>query len=293
MNYIEFYNFLDGKNLCNIFANLIVKEINNKLPDAKTDISVINVRNFFIVKGTTTYNEVINLAELFQNYLKKYDTELSNKVRVIDSILYNKVVDQEPLNLKEVFIKSQEKKYQSLQQKLNRYTKEKVYFNFKLQERTNHVYYDCSSEQLSTVITILEEQFPEYVLVKSDFSQEIYISDKVYGLSNNNRLYHFLLWSIKNHIFELGISKKLDVSLYSDVNINEMDNLTVNFVLHNDNHIVKTEWLESLVLDVFPFDVESLNTKFGDIEDLEELIMGTDESYPFKQLSYLNDFILL
>ena len=293
MNYIEFYNFLDGKNLCNIFANLIVKEINNKLPDAKTDISVINVRNFFIVKGTTTYNEVINLAELFQNYLKKYDTELSNKVRVIDSILYNKVVDQEPLNLKEVFIKSQEKKYQSLQQKLNSYTKKKVYFNFKLQERTNHVYYDCSSEQLSTVITILEEQFPEYVLVKSDFSQEIYISDKVYGLSNNNRLYHFLLWSIKNHIFELGISKKLDVSLYSDVNINEMDNLTVNFVLHNDNHIVKTEWLESLVLDVFPFDVESLNTKFGDIEDLEELIMGTDEVYPFKQLSYLNDFILL
>ena len=293
MNYIEFYNFLDGKNLCNIFANLIVKEINNKLPDAKTDISVINVRNFFIVKGTTTYNEVINLAELFQNYLKKYDTELSNKVRVIDSILYNKVVDQEPLNLKEVFIKSQEKKYQSLQQKLNRYTKEKVYFNFKLQERTNHVYYDCSSEQLSIVITILEEQFPEYVLVKSDFSQEIYISDKVYGLSNNNRLYHFLLWSIKNHIFELGISKKLDVSLYSDVNINEMDNLTVNFVLHNDNHIVKTEWLESLVLDVFPFDVESLNTKFGNVEDLEELIIGTDEVYPFKQLSYLNDFILL
>ena len=255
MNYIEFYNFLDGKNLCNIFANLIVKEINNKLPDAKTDISVINVRNFFIVKGTTTYNEVINLAELFQNYLKKYDTELSNKVRVIDSILYNKVVDQEPLNLKEVFIKSQEKKYQSLQQKLNRYTKEKVYFNFKLQERTNHVYYDCSSEQLSTVITILEEQFPEYVLVKSDFSQEIYISDNVYGLSNNNRLYHFLLWSIKNHIFELGISKKLDVSLYSDVNINEMDNLTVNFVLHNDNHIVKTEWLESLVLYVLQIDV--------------------------------------
>ena len=293
MNYIEFYNFLDGKNLCNIFANLIVKEINNKLPDAKTDISVINVRNFFIVKGTTTYNEVINLAELFQNYLKKYDTELSNKVRVIDSILYNKVVDQEPLNLKEVFIKSQEKKYQSLQQKLNRYTKEKVYFNFKLQERTNHVYYDCSSEQLSTVITILEEQFPEYVLVKSDFSQEIYISDKVYGLSNNNRLYHFLLWSIKNHIFELGISKKLDVSLYSDANINEMDNLTVNFVLHNDDHIVKTDWLESLVLDVFPFDVESLKTKFGNVDDLEELIMGTDEVYPFKQLSYSKDFILL
>jgi hypothetical protein len=293
MNYIEFYNFLDGKNLCNIFANLIVKEINKNLPDAKTDISVINVRNFFIVKGTTTYNEAINLAELFQNYLKEYDTESSNKVRVIDSILYNKVVDQEPLNLKEVFIKSQEKKYQNLQQKLNRYTKEKVYFNFKLQERTNHVYYDCSSDQLSTVINILEEQFPNYILIKCDFSQEIYVSDKVYGLSNNNRLYHFLLWSIKNHIFGLGISKKIDVSLYSDVNLNDMDNLTVNFVLHNDDHIVNTHWLESLVLDVFPFDVESLKSKYGNIDDLESLIMGNDEEYPFKQLSHSRDFILL
>jgi hypothetical protein len=293
MNYIEFYNFLDGKNLCNIFANLIVKEINTIIPDSKTDISVINVRNFFIVKGTTTFNEVINLAELFQNFLKEYDTELSNKVRVIDSILYNKEVDQEPLNLKEVFIKSQEKKYQSLQEKLNSYTKEKIYFNFKLQERTNHVYYDCSSEQLSTVINILEEQFPDYVLVKCDFSQEIYVSDKVYGLSNNNRLYHFLLWSIKNHIFNLSISKKLDVSLYSDVSVEEMDNLTVNFVLHNDDHIVKTDWLESLVLDVFPFDAESLKYKFGKIDDLEGHIMGTNKEYPFNELSFVKDFILI
>jgi hypothetical protein len=293
MNYIEFYNFLDGKNLCNIFANLIVKEINTIIPDSKTDISVINVRNFFIVKGTTTFNEVINLAELFQNFLKEYDTELSNKVRVIDSILYNKEVDQEPLNLKEVFIKSQEKKYQSLQEKLNSYTKEKIYFNFKLQERTNHVYYDCSSEQLSTVINILEEQFPDYVLVKCDFSQEIYVSDKVYGLSNNNRLYHFLLWSIKNHIFNLSISKKLDVSLYSDVSVEDMDNLTVNFVLHNDDHIVKTDWLESLVLDVFPFDVESLKSKFGKIDDLEGYIMGTNREYPFNELSFVKDFILI
>ena len=72
---IEVSSFLSGKNLCNIFADLIVKKINEEFPDAKTQISVINVRNFFIVKGTTTYNEVINLAELFQNYLKKYDKE--------------------------------------------------------------------------------------------------------------------------------------------------------------------------------------------------------------------------
>jgi hypothetical protein len=72
-----------------------------------------------------------------------------------------------------------------------------------------------------------------------------------------------------------------------------MDNLTVNFVLHNDDHIVNTHWLESLVLDVFPFDVESLKSKYGNIDDLESLIMGNDEEYSFKQLSHSRDFILL
>ena len=51
---IEVSSFLSGKNLCNIFADLIVKKINEEFPDAKTQISVINVRNFFIVKGVTT-----------------------------------------------------------------------------------------------------------------------------------------------------------------------------------------------------------------------------------------------
>jgi hypothetical protein len=119
MGYIEFYNFLDGKNLCNIFANLIVKKINEELPDAKTDISVVNVRNFFIVKGVTTYNEPLNLAELLQSFLKQFDGELSNKVRVIDSILYNKELDQEPLNLNLSFDKTIEKINESLKEEIN------------------------------------------------------------------------------------------------------------------------------------------------------------------------------
>ena len=53
-----------------------------------------------------------------------------------------------------------------------------------------------------------------------------------------------------------------------------MNNLTVNFVLHNDNHIVKTEWLESLVLDVFPFELNELNTVYGNLVDLESELRG-------------------
>jgi len=259
MGYIEFYNFLDGKNLCNIFANLIVKKINEELPDAKTDISVVNVRNFFIVKGVTTYNEPLNLAELLQSFLKQFDGELSNKVRVIDSILYNKELDQEPLNLNLSFDKTIEKINESLKEELNQYTKEKIYFT----------------------------------LIKSDFSQEIYVSEKIYGLSNEMRLYYFLLRSIKNHVFKLGLGKRMTISLYSDVNINKMDNLNVILKLTNDDYIVKTDWLESLILDVFPFEFKKLKDIFKDNYCLENEILGVETNYSFNKLTYINDFVLV
>ena len=293
MGYIEFYNFLDGKNLCNIFANLIVKKINEGLPDAKTDISVVNVRNFFIVKGVTTYNEPLNLAELLQSFLKQFDGELSNKVRVIDSILYNKELDQEPLNLNLSFDKTIEKINESLKEELNQYTKEKIYFNLKIQQETKHIYYDCQPEKISTVISILEKKFPEYTLIKSDFSQEIYVSEKIYGLSNEMRLYYFLLRSIKNHVFKLGLGKRMSISLYSDVNINKMDNLNVILKLTNDDYIVKTDWLESLILDVFPFEFKKLKDIYKDNYCLENEILGFETDYSFNKLTYINDFVLV
>ena len=35
MSYYEIYNYLDGKNVCNIFANLIINKIQSEVPDAK------------------------------------------------------------------------------------------------------------------------------------------------------------------------------------------------------------------------------------------------------------------
>ena len=40
---VELYNNLDGKNLCNIFASVIVNKINDSCVDAITEITVVNV----------------------------------------------------------------------------------------------------------------------------------------------------------------------------------------------------------------------------------------------------------
>jgi hypothetical protein len=75
--------------------------------------------------------------------------------------------------------------------------------------------------------------------------------------------------------------------------IEDMDNLNVNFVLNNNNHIVKTEWLESLVLDVFPFTSYELTKTFNDITDLEEYIKDSSHEYSFNKLTFSKDIILI
>ena len=79
MSEIIIYNFLDGKNICNIFAKLIVNEINNITPESKVNIQVVNVRTFFVVRGVSSSGTVLNLSEIFQKFLKKYDEDLSKK----------------------------------------------------------------------------------------------------------------------------------------------------------------------------------------------------------------------
>ena len=80
MNTLNVYNLLDGKTLCNIFASLIVNKINQLSPNSKTEISVINVRSFFIVKGITNSGIAINPSEILQEFLKPYGDEKSNGV---------------------------------------------------------------------------------------------------------------------------------------------------------------------------------------------------------------------
>ena len=165
---IEVSSFLSGKNLCNIFADLIVKKINEEFPDAKTQISVINVRNFFIVKGVTTSDSVINLSDILSGIYEKYDSELLNKVRVIDTILYNKEFD---LNLNINF--SEDKKNKSLISNLyktcNDLQNEGFYITVKL--NNGILFYDFEHEK-DFDPSYIKEKFPTYTCIKDDFSQD-------------------------------------------------------------------------------------------------------------------------
>jgi predicted alpha/beta superfamily hydrolase len=77
MNQIEIYNHLDGNNLCNLFANTIVEKLKENNPNVMVEISVINVRNFFIVRGKTDSDTVLNLTDVISKKLESLKPESS------------------------------------------------------------------------------------------------------------------------------------------------------------------------------------------------------------------------
>ena len=285
---IEVSSFLSGKNLCNIFADLVVKKINEVTPDAKTQITVINVRNFFIVKGVTTSDSVINLSDILSGIYEKYDSELLNKVRVIDTILYNKEFD---LNLNINF--SEDKKNKSLISNLyktcNDLQNEGFYITIKL--NNGILFYDFDHEK-NFDPSYIKEKFPTYTCIKDDFSQDIYTSEDIYGLSNNGiKYYHFLIRKISYNLLSRDFSKITDISISSELKLNDVDAENINLKLNNKS-ITDNSVLESLILDNFNFDISKLE-KEVDFNDFDVLKSISESSYLWENFTGTKDFILL
>jgi len=285
---IEVSSFLSGKNLCNIFADLVVKKINEVTPDAKTQITVINVRNFFIVKGVTTSDSVINLSDILSGIYEKYDSELLNKVRVIDTILYNKEFD---LNLNLNF--SEDKKNKSLISNLyktcNDLQNEGFYITVKLNNGV--LFYDFEHEK-DFDPSYIKEKFPTYTCIKDDFSQDVYASEEIYGLSNNGiKYYHFLIRKISYNLLSRGFSKITDISISSELKLNDVDAENIILKLNNKS-ITDNSFLESLILDNFNFDISKLEKEviFNDFDVLKSIY---ESSYLWENFTGTKDFILL
>jgi len=296
MKTLDVYNLLDGETLCNIFASLIVNKIKEQTPDSKTEISVINVRSFFIVKGRTTSDIVVtNPSEILQEFLSQYSEVKSNSVRVIDIIEYSKPFDLNNLNINYEFDKVLDKSLKEEQNFINSFISDQVYFNYKINYVLNTIFFDCESGYESLVKERLSERFMDYEIIKSDFSQEIYKSERIYGISNiPEKSYHLLLKNISYTLFNLGISKKLNLLVQSNLNYEDVDCLNVFFKISNDDHIVKTDWLESLILDVFPFNLKELNNYF-DVKNYNPLdeLLNDDVKCTWKNLSSVKDIILV
>jgi hypothetical protein len=282
MPQIEINNVLDGKRLCNTLANILVEKFEEITPGCKTEITVFNHRSFFIVNGYTTAKSTINISEIFKSYFTKINEKLDEPVKVIDIIKFVESIRVNPLSIIFNYDKFLNKLKSELTSLVDDLFIQGFKVNLKVDTLSKIILYQ-TNENDTYVTNKLSSEYPDYKLVSYNFDDFNYNSDRKYGISyGNEKLYYYLGDYISNHLFYKSISSKLDFYLHSDEKYNDITSENVLLKINNDNHIVKTEWLESLILDVFPFDVETLNKTFT------KEFLDVDS----KKLNLLNELIL-
>ena len=293
MNSIEVCNYLDGKNLCNFLANLIVEEFKSDDPETRTEITVINSRNFYVVRGRTTSTKVLNLTDIFRDGLKRINPKWDGPLSVIDTIHYNHIFKQTPLLVSLSFNQEDPSDFTSF---VNEHAKEDLLFNIKVDSINFVILYDCKEDDKEKVEGLLKTKYDRYKIYKSDFSNDVYISDKYYGLSMNyEKPYHILLKNVSKHIFRMGFSKKIGLSIFSDEEVESVDNLNIQFKMRNEKSVVKKSWLKSLVLDLFPFDQNGIMEQY-DLSDYnceQELLPSENADIPYNKMNKISEFLLV
>lgn len=292
MNQIEIYNHLDGNNLCNLFANTIVEKLKENNPNVMVEISVINVRNFFIVRGKTDSDTVLNLTDVISKKLESLKPESSKLLKIIDVILYNTSFDDNTLNVTETYVKNNRHKF--YQKFVNQNSKDGLYFNIKVDELHSIILFDCDKEDISKVKNVLLSEFPSFDVIKSDFSSDTYFSDSIYGLNvNSEKSYKVLSQFISEHLFHLGLSNEVSINIFSKSKLSEIDNLNCEIKISSDKNMVKSEWLESLILDVFPINLSDIIKEFNlNGYNFESTILDS-ENKPYSKLNKVSEFILV
>ena len=88
-----------GKNLGNLFLNEIIKEYDKIDISHITNLELVDVTQFIILRGKTSINNPINYSKLFRNYVED-KLGVENKYSIIDLIEYGSSI-----NYKDVIVK--------------------------------------------------------------------------------------------------------------------------------------------------------------------------------------------
>ena len=84
------------------------------------------------------------------------------------------------------------------------------------------------------------------------------------------------------------------MKLYSKYRPCEIDNLNSEFEILNDNHTVRTTWLRSLILDVFPFTYKNLLSSF-DVSNYDSTIeiISPNDKLLWEKLDVVSEMVML
>jgi|SRR6056300_93068 hypothetical protein len=251
--------YFNGEDFTNLLSNKIIQEIEKETKNHKTEIQVINNKNFIVVRGYTTHKNPFNLSQLFITY---YNDLFGKEINfnVIDLVEYNTSPPQKPLHLKKTYTKDQ------LHDKL---TTKSVEDSFLGKD-----YRYTANTEMSVVFLNgnikdedLKDYFEDYEFYTIKNPIETFYSNINFGKNlRTEKLFEFYFNYITYNIFERNLCKDLTIEFFTDSPFDDITWENIKLEIHSNSLITSEEWLKSLILDLFSFNPKDIMDKWN-LED--------------------------
>lgn len=211
-------NLFKTENLCNLLINSVINEFNKINLNHNSNLFLIDLENFIVLKGRTTINTPLNYQKIFkEKTLSLFDKDFN--LVVIDLIEYNKNPKIESINLKLKYDKTQ-----PIQDKINNvfqfsdefYGKslisDKIYViyfnyiwynlsqNFMVKDMEVHFSYDKEN-----ILDLSWENSKLEVITKNSLVTSRWLKSAILDLYDLNPLHIKNHLSLKNYDFEKDI----------------------------------------------------------------------------------------
>ena len=281
------YNPYYGTNLCNLLANSIVEKIKSVDPKLYVNITVTNVNNFFMTCGETEFPERINITELFTNVMNTVPEPMKTLVKVFDIIDYGVERKKETIFYKERFSKYRKNLMEN-------------YSDYKIIKTLNESEVYCNLQHFNekTYLQVLSNEhsisLPKgFELMEKN--NKVFTSDSIFGKDVYSTKYLYMLSRyIAYTLFESNLCRTFEISIQTNSNINEISHDTISLSIDSESLIVTKKWVESLVLDIFDFEVDKV-VKGLQLEtyNFEKEILSVDDDYIWMKRDRLKDVVLV
>ena len=226
--------------IINLFSDFILSKIPH---NEETIIKVVDCTNFFIIKGKTSYNQVLDLTIILDEFLKKYEDHLG-KVKLshtVDLIEYD-VKMNIPNDFEFVYHNSVNCSYH--------YTQIESYENKKSSYNYNHIITEITDEDMVSV-----SEFPHGYSLGQGRLHYYYGKHIFYSIPTN--------YPVNTVIFNISKNKTEDGEpIFSSRQ-------------SNSSSIDKN--LTSAILDVFDFDMAWLEKEIKKVDWSLELLNPLEE----------------
>lgn len=226
--------------ITNLFADFILSKIPH---NEETIIKVVDCTNFFIIKGKTSYNQVLDLTIILDEFLKKYEDHLG-KVKLshtVDLIEYDVKINI-PNDFEFVYHNSVNCSYH--------YTQIESYENKKSSYNYNHIVTEITDEDMVSV-----SEFPHGYSLGQGRLHYYYGKHIFYSIPTN--------YPVNTVIFNMSKNKTEDgESIFS---------------ARQSNSTSIDKNLTSAILDVFDFDMAWLEKEIKKADWSFELLNPLEE----------------